>query len=250
MPPRPRISSPLGRLLRVALLLPGVMLLCAASSPAFAAGYTVRPGDTIQTVAARFKTTPRLLAGRNGLKPNAPLNAGAVLTVPDAKASAKPGAKASALAGGKASDTKALPASGSNKSLVNAAPLGKPRGATKPASILDTRVLLDSPMSASSKGLNAPTLAPERPEKFAITPVMRPAVDLLSPKEAVERAPKEFNAAAPGLKATLRTGRTDEDIRITGVVNAPGQGSSKSLPILERDAPSGTSAGVLLQKSF
>jgi len=143
-----------------------------------------------------------------------------------------------------------LPVKPSRKAPPAAKSSRKPRFTANPAPILDTRALLNTPLDTSPNGLEVPA-APtgaERPHTFAIRPVMRPAVDIVTPKDAVSRAPKEFDAAAPGLKATLRT---NEGIDITGVINAPGSSQgTKSLPALEREAPAGTSAGVLLQKTF
>ena len=239
---RIRPSRPVRRLLRTTLLLV-TMTLCAW--PAVAANYTIRPGDTLPGVARKFGIAPKTLAARNGLKAREPLRPGTTLTVPDAKAS--PQARAS---------TKPSPEPPEAAKASQKAP-----AAIVPAPVLgpDARALLNAPLSSGgnsgvnsgAKGLTAapPAPAAERPGKFAISPVMRPAIDLLTPDSPIGRAPKDFNASTPGLKATLHTGK---DTGITGVVNAPAalQGSSKSLPVLERDAPAGTSAGVLLQKTF
>jgi LysM repeat protein len=58
-------------------------------------GYTVRPGDTLSAIAARYGTTPAALAAANGMSVNGLLLAGRTLTVPGASASSTTSASSS-----------------------------------------------------------------------------------------------------------------------------------------------------------
>lgn len=227
------ILSPAGRLYKALLLLIGFALLQAV--PAFAATYIVHQGDTMQSVAKKLFVSPDALAAQNGLKAKDPLLAGKILTVP----APKPSPKTHALA------------KGQNKPLVSAKKPKKIRLSAKIAPVLDNRALLRTPVKTSALGLELPPVADtaEQPEGVVVRPVMRPAVELLTPKSTIGPRVPESGLAAPGLKATVRTGK---ETSVTGVVNAPGSlpGPGVTVPMLERDTNIGASAGVMLQTRF
>lgn len=65
-----------------------VALLC--SPPCQALEHAVRPGETLRGVARAYKVSPALLARANGLKPDAKIRSGAVLTIPSLAAALPP----------------------------------------------------------------------------------------------------------------------------------------------------------------
>ena len=106
--------------------------------------------------------------------------------------------------------------------------------------------------AAGVKGLQPPhkSQSQDRPEKINLKPEVRPAVEAVTPPDAIRRDPKTFERSSPGLAATLYPGK---DTEITGVFNMPGsQGGSvrpygQSIGHSNTPAPSG---GVLLKRSF
>lgn len=64
----------------------------ASGAPTTLGSYIVQPGDTLSTIAARAGSSVAALAGANGIDPNAPLLAGAVLRLSGARASGAAGA--------------------------------------------------------------------------------------------------------------------------------------------------------------
>lgn len=66
-------------------LLPALLAL-AAASPIVAWTYTVKPGDTLATIAARMGVSVRALAAANRIDADDPIHAGLVLKRPDSDA--------------------------------------------------------------------------------------------------------------------------------------------------------------------
>ncbi len=242
-------NSTARRLLLAALLPVALAMLCV--EPAASATYTVHSGDTLWSVARKHHVSPEMLATQNSLKAQAPLRVGSSLKIPGSPQTGKPQTLKPDTKIQPGPVAKAPAAKPGAKTRRKAKVSKKSRLIARPAPVLDNRALLTKPFKPGPKGLDASPAAPdaERPDKFSVSPVTRPAMELLTPQDTIARAPKASGPMAPGLKATLRTSK---DTGISGVFNAPGswQGPAKSIPMMETDTAIGTSAGVMLEKSF
>jgi len=82
-----------------------------------------------------------------------------------------------------------------------------------------------------------------------VTPEFKPATDILTPKNTVTGEPGYADYVAPGISATVRTGR---NTRVTGAVNLPGFSSPPPRPYEEPESGNkpAAAAGVKVTRSF
>jgi LysM repeat protein len=182
-----------------------------APSSSVSGGYTVRPGDTLSAIAARYGTSPAALAAANGMSVNGVLLAGRTLAVPGASATSSA-----------TSEDVSAPASSSGGYLVRPGDTLSAiaaRYGTNPAALAAANGISVNGVLLAGRTLSVPG-ASTAPATAAPSPVgAQPVAEYVSPGDV------GMIAAADGVPAALaeaiaeqESGFNDAEVSSSGAV--------------------------------
>ena len=212
MPARP----PLIRVLVWPLALAALLALCHLVQAQET--HTIAPGESVESIAQKHKVPVGKLKALNRISSSTKLKPGSVLLLPHIAPKAK--------------RSKTLAAK-------------TPPLALSPLRLLDPKT---GPNLKSSYGGN-PLDTKAHAGDMDWKPELRPAMDVMAPKDQYLREPEAPERRAPGLTATMHA---KDNIDIIGVLNTPYEFTNQTKPYAKPDSSSGPAAagGLMLRKSF